>query len=425
MGCELTAGGAAIVVVGAGPQALCLCAQLLRKRPRWRRHLRVIDPAGAWLSRWRRQMHRLEVPMLRSPAPHHPHPNPNALRDYAHGRGRGHQLHGPFGQPHTGLFSDFCQQLIDSENLAALVRPGQVRELRLAPCRSGPLELSLASGERLQARQLVLACGPGEPRWPAWALDLPPLHPPAALQHSRTLNLPALGRLDGQRVLVVGGGLTSGHLALGALERGATVELLCRRRLRAQPFDSDPGWLGPKRLKAFAAEPSWQRRRQLVRQARGGGSLTPEVRHRLEQARRGGRLRLHEQIEVRQLHWGGSHWQVACSDGSALTVERIWLATGHQQGVSHQPLLRQLQRQRPLELVDDWPVLSPELGWGGAGVFVMGGLSALQLGPAAATIHGGREGARRITAGLLHRCPPASATVLGSGAESLRAAPER
>jgi hypothetical protein len=47
---ELSAGEAGIVVVGAGPQALCLCAQLLRKRPRWRRHLRGIDPAGGWLS---------------------------------------------------------------------------------------------------------------------------------------------------------------------------------------------------------------------------------------------------------------------------------------------------------------------------------------------------------------------------------------
>jgi cation diffusion facilitator CzcD-associated flavoprotein CzcO len=403
MACELSAGEAAIVVVGAGPQALCLCAQLLRKRPRWRRHLRVIDPAGGWLHSWHRQMDRLEVPVLRSPAPHHPHPNPNALRDYAHSRGRGQQLHGPFGQPHSELFGDFCRHLIDTEDLAGLVHPGQASVLRLPASRGGSLELSLASGERLQTRHLVLAGGPGESQWPAWALDLPPLHPPAALQHSHTLNLPALGPLDGERVLVVGGGLTGGHLALGALARGATVELLCRRRLRVQPFDSDPGWLGPKRLKAFTAEPSWQRRRQLVRQARGGGSLTAEVRQRLEPARRDGRLRLHEHRQVRQLRWCGSHWQVACSDGGPLEVERIWLATGHQQGVSHQPLLRQLQRQRPLQLVDDWPVLSPELAWPGTGVFVMGGLSALQLGPAAANIHGGREGARRIIAGLLHR----------------------
>jgi hypothetical protein len=87
---------------------------------------------------------------------------------------------------------------------------------------------------------------------------------------------------------------------------------------------------------------------------------------------------------------------VRCTDGHGLEVDRIWLATGHRQGVSQHPLLSQLQEQRPIDLVNDWPVLDSDLRWPGSAVHVMGGLSALQIGPAARNLFGGREAAQRI-----------------------------
>jgi hypothetical protein len=63
---------------------------------------------------------------------------------------------------------------------------------------------------------------------------------------------------------------------------------------------------------------------------------------------------------------------------------------------SQQPLLQQLYQQHPIELVDDWPVLGPDLSWPGTPVHLMGGLSALQIGPAARNLFGGREAAQRI-----------------------------
>jgi hypothetical protein len=87
---------------------------------------------------------------------------------------------------------------------------------------------------------------------------------------------------------------------------------------------------------------------------------------------------------------------VRCTDGHGLEVDRIWLATGHRQGVSQHPLLRQLQEQSPIDLVNDWPVLASDLRWPGSAVHVMGGLSALQIGPAARNLFGGREAAQRI-----------------------------
>lgn len=72
----------------------------------------------------------------------------------------------------------------------------------------------------------------------------------------------------GKRVLIVGGGLTNGHLALGAISRGAKVHLMIRRQLAEKLFDAEPGWLGPKYLKDFFAQPDWGLRVIMIQQAR-------------------------------------------------------------------------------------------------------------------------------------------------------------
>ncbi|MFM1900996.1 MAG: hypothetical protein RLZZ216_1572 [Cyanobacteriota bacterium] len=385
-----------IVIVGAGPQALSLSCLLLQKRPRLQRRLRIVDPSGRWLSRWQRQMERYEIPWLRSPSPHHPHPNPNALRQFAQSRQRSRQLEGPYGLPHTDLFAQFCRQVIAEYQLSEGVLAAQVERIRLPRLGTGPTELALSDGTTLTAGRLVIATGSGTPQMPSWVEQIGGDPPPEALQHSDRIDLPSLPPLQGQKILIVGGGLTSAHLALGALRRGALVQLLCRRSLKERPFDADPGWLGPKYLKAFHAEPCMRRRRQLVLEARDGGSITPEAAARLRQAQRRGELQLHEHCQVRAARWSSGQWDMVCGGGQHLSADRIWLATGHRQGVSQHPLLQQLHEQHPIALVEDWPVLGPDLRWPGTCVHLMGGLSALQIGPAARNLFGGREAALRI-----------------------------
>ena len=387
---------AELVIVGAGPQALSLCCLLLQKRPRWRRRLRIIDPGGRWLNCWQRQMERFEVPCLRSPSPHHPHPNPSALRSYAQERCRNRELEGPYGLPRTGLFSEFCQRVVVDFQVADKVQPVSLEEIHLEAGRPGSLHLTLSDGSLIQAGRLVIATGPGEPMVPDWVRRIPRPYPKEVLQHSRMIDLAACRELQGQHVLIVGGGLTSAHLALGAIKRGARVSLLCRRELRSKLFDTDPGWLGPKYLKAFRSEPCWRRRRQQVLAARDGGSITPRLTIALQREHRQGSLQTHEHCQVRQALWSAGQWRILCDHGRSLLADRIWLATGHKLGVSLQPLLRQLQQQQQIELVDDWPVLSDDLRWPGTNVHLMGGLAALRLGPAARNLFGGREAARLV-----------------------------
>jgi cation diffusion facilitator CzcD-associated flavoprotein CzcO len=385
-----------LVIVGAGPQALTVCCLLLQKRSRLLRRLRIVDPSGRWLSRWERQMGRYEIPWLRSPSPHHPHPNPHALRRFAQDQQRSHELEGAYGLPHTKLFAAFCREVIAEFQLERCVHAASVEHIAVPSDGTGPLELGLNDGATLRAGRVVIATGNGTPQVPAWATTLCGDHPPQVLCHSDAIDLPALQLSPGERILIVGGGLTSAHLALGALRRGAQVHLLCRRNLKHKPFDADPGWLGPKHLKAFQGEACMHRRRHLVLAARDGGSITPEAAADLRQAQRRGALQLHEHCQVTSARWRSDGWSIVCGEGQQLAADRIWLATGHRQGVSQHPLLRQLHQQRPIELVDDWPVLSSDLSWPGTLVHVMGGLSALRIGPTARNLFGGREAAQRI-----------------------------
>jgi cation diffusion facilitator CzcD-associated flavoprotein CzcO len=390
-----------LVIVGAGPQALTLSSLLLQKRPRLHRRLRIVDPSGRWLSRWQRQMGRYEIPWLRSPSPHHPHPNAHALRRFAHNQRRGAQLEGPYGLPHTDLFSAFCREVITEFRLEGRVQAARVERIALPGIGRGPLELVLSDGGTLNAERVVIATGVATPQWPSWATAISGDYPADVLRHSDAIDLPALHVRPGERILIVGGGLTSAHLSLGALRRGAQVHLLCRRGLNIKPFDADPGWLGPKDLKAFHAESSMQRRRHLVLEARNGGSVPLEIAAELRQAQRRGELQLDEHCQVRTARWSSGQWEICCTEGHFRSANRIWLATGHRQGVSQHPLLRQLHEQRPIELVDDWPVLDPDLSWPGTVVHVMGGLSALQIGPAARNLFGAREAAKRICRSVL------------------------
>ena len=390
-----------LVVVGAGPQALTLSCLLLQKRSRLRRRLRIVDPSGRWLNRWQRQMERYEIPWLRSPSPHHPHPNPHALRRFAQSQQRDRELEGAYGLPHTDLFAAFCREVIAEFQLQNCVQAASVEHIAVPRIGKGSLELSLSDGSTLQAERLVIATGNGTPQWPTWIPALTGNIPADALRHSDAIDLSAQQLSPGERILIVGGGLTSAHLSLGALRRGAQVQLLCRRRLNDKPFDADPGWLGPKHLKGFHAEPCMHRRRHLVLEARDGGSVTPEAAAELRLAQRRGALQLHEHCQVHAARWSSGQWHMVCSEGQRLSADRLWLATGHRQGVSQHPLLRQLQEQHPIELVEDWPVLGPDLGWPGTLVHVMGGLSALQIGPAARNLFGGREAAQRICRAVL------------------------
>ncbi|MUL36876.1 FAD/NAD(P)-binding protein [Gloeocapsopsis dulcis] len=387
-----------IAVIGAGPHAMTVVTHLLQKRQQLRQRLLVFDPSGTWMQQWQNQFAAFEIPHLRSPAVHHPDPNPFALRQFA--QSRSHELYPPYDLPGTLLFQDFCQELIRRWSLQQHIVTAKV--VRIEPIKHNlrsRFRLWLDNDQSIVARRVILAIGGGTPQIPAWAQQISSSYPQEKLCHSCHVDLPNL-QLHGETILIIGGGLTSGHLALGAIARGAKVILISRRDLQEKLFDADPGWLGPKYLKSFWAEPDWQTRAELIQKARNGGSMTPAIMTQLRRAQRHTNIKLIEKCQVSSAVWQSNHWQISCDDGSKHKCDRVWLATGTKLNVTAEPLLTEIIEQYPIPTAKGLPVLDSHLRWAGCELFITGGLAALQVGPVARNLSGARMASDRIVPAL-------------------------
>jgi FAD-NAD(P)-binding len=373
-----------VVLVGAGPHALTVAAYLRRADPGLR--LVVADPDG-WLHRWRRQFAALALDRLRSACVHHPDPDPYALLRHARDTGRDTELYGDPQCPGTELFDDFCAGLVRDLDLdRALVRE-PVRELRQRP--GGGVTVRIGRSE-VRARLAVLATNPVRSRVPRWARVRDERLAAPQVAHSDTVDLRrSPGR--GERVLVVGGGLTAAQLAVHASRVGAHTTLLSRSPLRARTFDTTPEWLG-RALPALHAEPDPRRRFATIAAARRG-TVPPPMLDLLRELAARGRLELArgERLSVVPGPAPGVR-----ADGRLWTVDRLWLGTGHDLDWRFEPLLASLARRHPVRSVRGLPVLDPALCWPGTDVHVVGGLAALGIGPAARNVTGARMAAERI-----------------------------
>ncbi len=282
-----------------------------------------------------------------------------------------------------------------------MVYPTQVR--RITPIKGHrclQFELVLGDGQLIRARRVILATGGGNPQFPNWTNKITNKYPADQLVHSSQVDLRHLN-LAGENILVVGGGLTSGHLAIGAIARGARVLLMARRQFQEKLFDTDPGWLGPKYLKGFSDESDWHRRREIIQEARNGGSLTPAIMQQLRRSASENKIRLLENCQVREARWQKNQWQINCENHEQYMCDRIWLATGTQLDAAENPLLEDLFTIFPSQLVGGLPVLDGYLRLPKTELFIMGGLAGLQLGPTARNLAGGIRASRCLVKALI------------------------
>ncbi len=375
-----------VLVVGAGPHALTCCSYLLRQWLAGQERLVVVDPDG-WLTCWNRQFDALGIDRLRSHVIDHPGSEPYALWNFAQGADK---EMGPYTAPSVRLFADFCRMIITSYGLDEVLRCDRVE--RIVSSAQG-LWATLAGGNRFLAQRVVLATNTRIPRLPRWARDLVKQAPPGHILHTEELDLRGVS-LEGERVMVIGGGLTAGQIALVALTRGATVTLVSRSRLRRQVFDVQGGWLTPTNLRGFYAEAAAHRRVELIEAARRS-SMTPAVAMALDEGTSTGAVHLREGCEVQSATWDGSCWRVNLGQRTE-EVQRIWLATGTAPRLDTESLLAQIVASRPTEIAGGLPVLDSACRWPGTEIHFMGGLAALQLGPTARNLVGARMAAERI-----------------------------
>jgi glycine/D-amino acid oxidase-like deaminating enzyme len=377
-----------VAIVGAGPHGLAAALHLLGCEPTLIDDLVVVDPAG-WLGIWHDQFARLDIDRLRSPGVHHPGCDAHALDRWRKRNGVPDRHH--YGIPNTDTFTRFCRDLIDDAGLAEHVVPTRARGVAAGP---HPSRVELTDGTTVAARHVILAVNPARRRLPHWAFDALPV-PPHRMVHADDIDLRVLD-LTGESVIVIGGGLTAAHLAVGAARRGARVTVLARRPLRESMFDTDPGWLGPMYLDGFGRIDDPARRLEACLAARDGGSVTPWMMRRLHDLMATGRLEIVAPARVCASRSAHDGIELVLGDETIRRADRVWLATGTEPDVTAHRITAQLADEHPIPLSAGWPHLDAQLRWPGTNVHLLGRPAMLRLGPAAGNLWGARVGARVV-----------------------------
>eukprot|EP00931_Biecheleriopsis_adriatica_P094503 TRINITY_DN68147_c0_g1_i1.p1 TRINITY_DN68147_c0_g1~~TRINITY_DN68147_c0_g1_i1.p1 ORF type:complete len:462 (+),score=68.95 TRINITY_DN68147_c0_g1_i1:53-1438(+) len=430
-----------VLIIGAGPHGLAMASRLLlgdeamvdviapqesyvRKPSEVRAHLNktrrlkpnqlaVVDTGGVWMKRWSNQFRALGIEFLRSNEMMHPDAfDHSTLAVWAHRNKRNDFLfldklpkdevyHGPFTLPSNKMMVEFCKHLVKAGHLQDVLWNGHVESM----CQFGEgMKVTVktaSSSQEVFAKSVIIARGPTWRRqWPEFYHTLET----AALEEVRHAwdlfdDPDQIRGLSGTGV-IVGGGLTSAHLCAQLAPRGQ-IHLLIRRDLRIKQYDLELLWLGAGRRscrKEYEQAPLEQRA-AINKSVRDGGSITPELYSKMSRLQDQGVLKIHEYTEVVTASYDNG-WSIVLTDDEVLSADFLICASGTRVDIHTDPLLGEMQKNHPLEVMGGLPVLTENLQWGSAPVFVMGNVAALELGPDAVNMNGASRGALRIASAL-------------------------
>jgi len=369
----------------------------------------VIDPEP-WLNTWHKRFKALDIKRLRSPAGAHPDIfDMHSLLAFAHQRNREHDLldsgavnpelqsldatqvgRGLWKLPSNDLFEHFCS------HLASCLPHSFVRgKAASIEGEDGDFRVILSDGRELTAKAVVLALGvPGPAVVPA-ALSAVPN---TLMFHSDDLSWRGED-LRKKRVLVLGGGLTAVQVAQLALKKGCKVVLASRRPLTTRHFDIGEAWFDWRKAHLhhfeFFQKPLEERLKH-IKATRGGGSVPPMYMKELCENKR---LTFKcGEVQVVSVHEDSVDVLI---DGEAHHFDLIVNACGHRPDCKQLPLIGELLKTRPVEVVGGFPTLSPDLQWGDfKQLFIIGALASLQVGPDAGNLMGLRRAVQIVANAL-------------------------
>ncbi len=349
----------------------------------------IVDPAPALLHRWHECTAVTGMRFLRSPAVHHIDVEPWSLQNFAGKRTRPAGLFTPpYDRPSLALFNAHSERVVVSYGLDRMHLRDRI--VRIEVSDTG-IHATTAEGETLAADHVVLAIGASEhPARPEWA---PLGDPRVAHVFERDFDGWPTGR--GERVAVIGGGISAGHLALRLAREGHRPLLVTRHPLREHDFDSDSGWLGPKYMTDFLRERDPAVRRAAITEARHRGSMPRDVFDAVQRALSTDAIEL-VRTSIVSMQADGSRRVLQRADGGDIIVDRILLATGFERRRPGGAMVDDLVSRANLPVAPcGYPVVDRRLRWHPR-VFVSGPLAELELGPSSRNIAGARRAADRI-----------------------------
>lgn len=382
-----------VVVVGAGPAGLAVACAL------WHLGVRdvvLLDREGRPCARFLDRIDRLDQRVLRSPYEHHPGVegyHDCELLDFA-------RLHwarltpverrqirmsqaGHRSVVPVDVFEAYCAHISAIHGVGERTWTAEVAEVR--PDDDGVTVRG--DGFSTRARFAVLCLGEERADAPDawWGGGAPP----AGVSY---WDEPAGQR--GDRVAVVGAGLTAAHLIGRALDRGRQVHWVFREsRERYQCADVNSAFFRPEGRARFGSGDR-EHRRALMR-AHRRASIMFEFRPALERAEAEGRLVVHRGEQVHAIGDGPGGVVARLASGASVTGDQVLLALGTTVSTGRALLPAGVTGDE-----DGWPLLDErKLSYLRAPrVFAVGAAAAMVLGPAARNIDGHRVATARVAA---------------------------
>jgi thioredoxin reductase len=357
-----------------------------------RDRVRVLDPHHVALAEWRMRAHNTGMRFLRSPSWHHLGPEEYDLDRFARSPdGEPHHRFANVWHPSLALFNAHAEWLIHHHRLAAMRVPGKAAGL--AVCARG-IRVETTSGA-LEARRVLLALGPGEPRWPVWAQTLHATGAPVTHVFDPRFNRESLPPWS--NAIVIGGGITAVQLALALARRApGTVTLLSRHGLRERDYDAHPCWFGWC-VNSYFYDGDYVQRRSVIQRARNRGSVPPNVALEYRDAVACGLLATRTgEVAAAAVTPTGRVVLTLTGETDALQADRVVLATGFRPERPGGAWLTRAIADLGLACAAcGYPIVDQSLRWH-PGIYVTGALAELEIGPTAMNIIGARLAAERI-----------------------------
>lgn len=379
------------LIIGGGPHGTYLSHLLVHGAGLARDRVRVLDPHAAPLAVWNRVTHNLQMFFLRSTCNEHLDLDPASMLKFSRsraGRGRSQFLSGR-PCPSLALFEAHSANVLDRYGLTGLRLKGHATAI--SP-QGNCVRVETADGT-IDSRNVILATGGNENLCiPDWAVEARKRDAPVCHALSSDFRLEDLR--SSRCVAIVGGGMTSAHLAIALASYRREVLIIARHHMRVHHFDAD--------LDNFqsVAIGNGLSSRDVVKAKSNGtrndGSITPELADEL--------CALMRRKEVRWVigaiagvdRGDDARWTLTLDDGWRAPVSAIVLATGLNSDIVLPHWLRKSAGECGLPLDDRGsPVINDGLCWHPR-IRVIGRPAEARLGPLARNLVGARRAGGRI-----------------------------
>ncbi|AYU54725.1 NAD(P)-binding domain-containing protein [Staphylococcus debuckii] len=373
-------------IIGGGIHAVTIAIKL-RASGLPAEDLTIIDPHESLCEQFDDYSCRIGMPFLRSPHVHHVHPDPFHLKQFAKSNQYTGATYGRYQRPQRDMFMDHIHELLHDYDLNKRHIKAFASDISKE---NNQWIVTLDSGEQVVSQHVVLASGCNHRPY------IPPMYQAQPdVQHifeSKTIQYEGTSH-------VVGSGISAAHLTLKLINKTDTdtVHLWLKKPIEIHDFDADPGWLGPKNMVHFRELESSEEKMNVILNERHKGSMPKELYLRLKKHKQQGELVIHQnEIQAIKNH-------EIITEEKNYKYDRILLATGFQNTIMRQPLVRKLINTYDAPLAKTgYPSISEDLEWL-PGLFVSGGLADLELGPFARNVMGGRESASRIANAFVNK----------------------